>query len=162
VLASGELVNANATFNPDLWRALKGSGTNFAVVTRYDLQAFPQGEILGGSLMHDISNRAAVFKAFSNIAGADEFDVNASLVSGLLFNSGTGEWSINNGIVYTQPVEDPVVFREIMAIPTTGGSVAITNYSSFANEGTGLVPKLYVLPPFPFPLPPSVFKCDMA
>lgn len=41
VLASGEIVNANASANPDLWRALKGGGSNFGIVTRFDVEAFP-------------------------------------------------------------------------------------------------------------------------
>ncbi|KAF7531293.1 hypothetical protein G7054_g8995 [Neopestalotiopsis clavispora] len=41
VLASGEIVNANASANSDLWRALKGGGSNFGIVTRFDVEAFP-------------------------------------------------------------------------------------------------------------------------
>ncbi|KAH7403898.1 hypothetical protein BKA64DRAFT_573975, partial [Cadophora sp. MPI-SDFR-AT-0126] len=41
VLASGEIVNANSSSNSDLWRALKGGGSNFGIVTRFDVQAFP-------------------------------------------------------------------------------------------------------------------------
>lgn len=48
VLPSGEIVNANATSNSDLWRALKGGSNNFGVVTRIDLKTFPQGKFWGG------------------------------------------------------------------------------------------------------------------
>lgn len=48
VLASGEIVNANANTNADLWTALKGSGNNLGVVTRYGLRTFKQGKIWGG------------------------------------------------------------------------------------------------------------------
>ncbi|KAK1466104.1 FAD binding domain-containing protein [Colletotrichum cuscutae] len=41
VLASGEIVNANASADSDLWRALKGGSSNFGIVTRFDLAAFP-------------------------------------------------------------------------------------------------------------------------
>jgi hypothetical protein len=52
VLASGEIVNANAESNPDLFAALKGGGCNFGIVTRYDLQAVDQGEMWGGKLFY--------------------------------------------------------------------------------------------------------------
>ena len=42
VLASGRIVNANKTKNPDLWIALRGGGNNFGVVTRFDMRTFPQ------------------------------------------------------------------------------------------------------------------------
>ncbi|RAH49335.1 FAD-binding oxidoreductase [Aspergillus brunneoviolaceus CBS 621.78] len=41
LLADGRLVNANAHEYPDLYRALKGGGTNFGIVTRVDLETHP-------------------------------------------------------------------------------------------------------------------------
>ncbi|KAI1413521.1 FAD-binding domain-containing protein [Hypoxylon sp. FL1857] len=52
VLASGEVVNANAKQHPDLWRALRGGGNNFGIVTRYDFKTFPQGSIWGGNIYY--------------------------------------------------------------------------------------------------------------
>jgi FAD/FMN-containing dehydrogenase len=48
VLSSGEIVDANAKSNADLWSALKGGSNNFGVVTRIDLRTFPQGKFWGG------------------------------------------------------------------------------------------------------------------
>ncbi|KAI0887607.1 FAD binding domain-containing protein [Annulohypoxylon maeteangense] len=45
VLANGTIVNANNTTNSDLWRALKGGGSNFGIVTRYDMEAIPAKDI---------------------------------------------------------------------------------------------------------------------
>ncbi|KAI0902487.1 FAD-binding domain-containing protein [Annulohypoxylon nitens] len=52
VLASGEIVNANAHKHPDLWRALRGGGNNFGIVTRYDFRTFEQGPFWGGSVCY--------------------------------------------------------------------------------------------------------------
>ncbi|TGJ86546.1 hypothetical protein E0Z10_g2234 [Xylaria hypoxylon] len=52
VLASGEIVNANAEVNRDLWVALKGGGNNFGIVTRFDLRAFSQGQLWGGKVFY--------------------------------------------------------------------------------------------------------------
>jgi FAD/FMN-containing dehydrogenase len=48
VLADGSVVNANKDENPRLWKALKGGGSNFGIVTRFDMAAFPAGDIYGG------------------------------------------------------------------------------------------------------------------
>ncbi|OJJ71083.1 hypothetical protein ASPBRDRAFT_127337 [Aspergillus brasiliensis CBS 101740] len=53
VLANGEIVNANATTNSDLWMALRGGGNNFGIVTRYDMRTFSQGSIFGGSVWYE-------------------------------------------------------------------------------------------------------------
>lgn len=47
VLGSGAIVQANAAENPDLWRALKGGGNHFGVVTSFDLRTFPQEPFWG-------------------------------------------------------------------------------------------------------------------
>ncbi|KAI0006958.1 FAD-binding domain-containing protein [Xylariaceae sp. FL0662B] len=53
VLASGEIVNANADTNRDLWVALKGGGANnFGIVTRFDLSVFEQGQLWGGKVFY--------------------------------------------------------------------------------------------------------------
>jgi hypothetical protein len=64
---------------------------NFGIVTRFDLTPFPQGEILAGAIANSISDRDAVFKAFSDIAGAEQYDPYASLVTGLSYNSSSRE-----------------------------------------------------------------------
>lgn len=52
VLANGNIVNANATSNIDLFTALKGGQNNFGVVTRFDLTTFPAGPIWGGRILY--------------------------------------------------------------------------------------------------------------
>ncbi|KAK4221707.1 bifunctional solanapyrone synthase [Podospora fimiseda] len=48
VLASGELVRANADENTDLWVALKGGLNNFGIVTSITMTTFPATDIWGG------------------------------------------------------------------------------------------------------------------
>lgn len=48
VLASGEVVVANATENVDLFWALKGGGPNFGIVTKFVLRVVPSTKVLAG------------------------------------------------------------------------------------------------------------------
>jgi FAD/FMN-containing dehydrogenase len=50
VLASGAIVTASASTNPDLWRALKGGSNNFGIVTRFTARSFPSSKIWSGFL----------------------------------------------------------------------------------------------------------------
>ena len=45
VLSNATVVTASSTTNSDLWKALKGGGGNFGIVTSYTLQARPIGQV---------------------------------------------------------------------------------------------------------------------
>jgi hypothetical protein len=64
VLASGSIVTASATSNPDLWRALKGGANNFGVVTRFTARSFPSADIWSGFLYMSSSQAPNVLSAF--------------------------------------------------------------------------------------------------
>jgi hypothetical protein len=48
VLPNGTITNVNRVSNPDLYSALRGGGSNFGIVTRFDLETYPQGHVWGG------------------------------------------------------------------------------------------------------------------
>lgn len=45
VHANGTVVNANQSANTDLWKALRGGGLNFSLVSRSDLDALPANNL---------------------------------------------------------------------------------------------------------------------
>ncbi|KAJ4367700.1 hypothetical protein N0V83_007285 [Neocucurbitaria cava] len=51
VFSNGTIGHINGENFPDIFKALKGGGNNFGVVTNYRLQAHPQGNIWGGNLV---------------------------------------------------------------------------------------------------------------
>jgi FAD/FMN-containing dehydrogenase len=48
VLANGTIITASASENPDLFKALKGGGNNFGIVTSFTAEAHQQGDVYGG------------------------------------------------------------------------------------------------------------------
>ncbi|KAH6714272.1 hypothetical protein BKA61DRAFT_643878 [Leptodontidium sp. MPI-SDFR-AT-0119] len=48
VLANGSLTNINQASAPDLFFALRGGGNNFGIVTHFEMDIYPQGQIWGG------------------------------------------------------------------------------------------------------------------
>jgi FAD/FMN-containing dehydrogenase len=68
VLASGEVVVASETENPELFWALRGGGGNFGVVTRFTFRAYDFGPMMriGVSLYH-VDEAAAALREYAAI-----------------------------------------------------------------------------------------------
>ncbi|KAK8078225.1 oxidoreductase [Apiospora saccharicola] len=93
ILASGEMVNANATSHPDLWRALKGGSNNSGVVTSLTMRTFPQGNFWGGFLVFDMATIEQQFAAFEALLGSPDYDPHASLIFSLSWDAATDIWA---------------------------------------------------------------------
>ena len=137
VLASGRIVDANSSFNQDLWFALKGGSNNFGIVTRFDFKVFPQGEVWGGNIFNPIETRREQIQAFSSLNEASEHDEYASLINGYGYSLAAGGLAVANTLVYTKPEAYPKSFAPLTDIrPQLQNTMAIANLSTIVtNEG---------------------------
>ncbi len=134
VLASGQVVSANATSNSDLFVALKGGSNNFGIVTRFDLKAFPQGEFWGGLILYDDSASSEILKAFADLNKDEGVDENAALILSFSYVTGAGFFTSAN-IEYTKPVVNPPTFQPFTAVqPQYTNSMRISNQTDFTTE----------------------------
>ncbi|KAH6695209.1 FAD binding domain-containing protein [Plectosphaerella plurivora] len=67
VLADGSIVNANKGENQRLFKALKGGGSNFGIVTRFDMAAYPAGDLYGGIFITTWDHRETVVNTLINV-----------------------------------------------------------------------------------------------
>ncbi|TDZ27473.1 Bifunctional solanapyrone synthase [Colletotrichum spinosum] len=119
VLASGEIVHASERENKDLWKALRGGGNNFGIVTAITMQTFPQGEFWGGQTFHDISTRKEHFKAHADLASMPSYDPYVHYINNLVLSNATRSWFIGSSLQYTKsnpPVVEPAVFKPFLDI----------------------------------------------
>lgn len=58
VLADGTAVRADATHHADLFWALRGAGGNFGIVTAFDLEATPVGEVVHSTMVFKVADPA--------------------------------------------------------------------------------------------------------
>ena len=134
VLASGQVVNANAKKHTDLWLALKGGSNNFGVVTRFDLRAFPQGNFWGGSILYDDSTSPQLLRAFAEFNEAAAFDEYAALILSFSYVNSTGFITSGN-IEYTRPVTNPPTVQPFTSVqPQFSSTMRISNQTDFTIE----------------------------
>ncbi|KAL8708934.1 MAG: hypothetical protein Q9220_006266 [cf. Caloplaca sp. 1 TL-2023] len=132
VLANGRIVDVNQQSNPDLYFALRGGGNNFGIVTRFDLETFPQGKMWGGSTIHPITSSKAVYKAFENFANNAPSDPDAALITAVALVQ--GNYIFANDYEYAKPVAYPEIFDEFTSIPNITDTMRITTLSDLTRE----------------------------
>jgi FAD/FMN-containing dehydrogenase len=68
VTADGEVRQAGAHENPDLFWAIRGGGGNFGIVTSFEFEAKPHGpEVIAGLVLHPMERAADVLALFRKI-----------------------------------------------------------------------------------------------
>ncbi|KAI4224938.1 MAG: hypothetical protein L6R36_004297 [Xanthoria steineri] len=127
VLANGSIVDANATFNTDLWWALKGGGNNFGVVTAFSLSTHPIHEVWGGVKVYSYNNTPAVLSAMSQYQSEPNKDPYANLITQIYTtNSSIG---VVLTMVYLKPEIAPAAFAPFYSIPTVLDTTKIQTFS---------------------------------
>lgn len=118
VLANGTVVNANSEENSDLWKALKGGGNNFGIVTRFDMEALPDKELAYGIRIMAANYSSELVDALSHFTDHfQEYDDDA-LVGLLQHNSSTDLDVMMAAIhVNTQGIHNSSGFEKLNQIP---------------------------------------------
>ncbi|KAI0861704.1 FAD-binding domain-containing protein [Xylaria cubensis] len=110
VVASGDIINANAQENSDLWVALRGGGNNLGIVTRFDFRAFEQGPMYAGMVWYYkpsfLGQATALVKELTSPDASVETHLMLSIAYAQVFGNGNDVICLNQ-LYYTQPVHDP-------------------------------------------------------
>ncbi|KAI1311984.1 hypothetical protein F5Y03DRAFT_409154 [Xylaria venustula] len=120
VLANSSVVNANADTNPDLWWALKGSGTNFGIVTRYDVRVTENSPYWFEGFYYAPEQIPALLEAVVEYANAAENDPNAEIS----FNLNPAQAFVV--YIYSKPVVRPDIYKTFYNIPSTSQAINST------------------------------------
>ncbi|KAL8846137.1 MAG: hypothetical protein Q9221_008754 [Calogaya cf. arnoldii] len=132
VLANGHIRNVNQKSNPDLYFALRGGGNNFGIVTRFDLETFPQGLMWGGTTIHPPTTNASIFRAFENFAKNASENRDAGLITAHAYAQGS--YIFSNSYEYSIPTAYPPAFAEFTAIPNITDTQRITTLTNLTLE----------------------------
>ncbi|KAJ4366315.1 hypothetical protein N0V83_007951 [Neocucurbitaria cava] len=117
VMANGSVVNVNAAEHPDLAQAMRGSGSQFGIVTKYTAKVHAIGDVWGGSCVYDATEDNKLYAALHNfVANGDEDPKAAIIFTSLIVTGG-----VTTNLVYyfydgpTRPASGP--FADFFSIP---------------------------------------------
>ncbi len=129
VLANGTIATANKDKNSDLWRSLKGGGSNFGIVTRLVYRTTPIGDIWAGSSAYDASAIEGEIQAFYKFTANPNYDTKADLMMTYHYTADGGV-VIANGYAYAAPVANPPAFDVFLPHPRSAGKLHIRDEHS--------------------------------
>ncbi|KAM5345972.1 hypothetical protein ACJ41O_011833 [Fusarium nematophilum] len=91
VAANGTIVNVNVEDYPDLAVALKGSGSQFGIVTRFDVLAHKIGKVWGGMRIYNGDKKDQIFKALHDFVPYSNEDSKGAIIVTNIFAVGSTE-----------------------------------------------------------------------
>jgi FAD/FMN-containing dehydrogenase len=142
VLASGEIVNANATSRYDLYTALKGGQSNFGIVTRFDISTFPQGKIWGGRTVYAPTADTALLSALTAFKDPAKFDPYAAGWVTIRYNySAPAEVQFTpiSILWYTEPALKPGALKGMLDVAPKVMSALVEAYPSEHTRNASLM-----------------------
>ncbi|KAM5372615.1 hypothetical protein ACJZ2D_007389 [Fusarium nematophilum] len=133
VLANGDLVTADKSSHPDLFKALHGGGAhNFGIVTSLTLKLYPYKGMWGGLHAVAESNFDRVFDEYDAYTRNLVKDGKAHMI--LDFTRQEGQIVVAQFIGYPEPVENPPIFDGFRRIPSLLSTLRLADYSALATE----------------------------
>ncbi|ROT43182.1 FAD-binding domain-containing protein [Sodiomyces alkalinus F11] len=165
VLANGTIVAASETNHPDLFKALKGGGNNFGIVTTYVLQTYRQGDVWGGNLAYPIRSKskdAQLLRAVRDFTEYNDDDKAAVIVTAERANLNlVDSWIVF--LFYDGPQPPAHVFKNFTdAGPLVNTCRTRTYADLIGNSNWVIVPGSNVqMATETIPLPPAEHGADM-
>jgi hypothetical protein len=101
VTAEGQIVQASAEKDADLFWAIRGAGANFGMVTSFEYQLHPVGPVVGGFVLYPLTQGRETLRFFHEFSATCPDEVSTV---GLLLSSPDGIPAVGIAACYTDPV----------------------------------------------------------
>jgi hypothetical protein len=142
VLANGTIANIDASKNPDLAVALRGSGSQFGIVTQFTVKAYPIGKVWGGMRIFTGDSNTEIYAALHNFIARNADDPKAAII--LTDVTAVGGLKIFIlFLFYAEPTPPTVgAFADFLKIKSTIDSTSTQNYADLLKtngEGASLL-----------------------
>lgn len=132
VLSTGTIVTASRDSEPDLFRALRGGGSNFGIITAYELDVRPYHGMWGGRTLIDSTYSKNAIEAYADFIPKLDVDPRGHTI--IIFDFLDRQVIVRQYLVYTEPTKDLQMFDRLRSVPTIQSSLGITDYSVLAAD----------------------------
>ncbi|KAK8090456.1 Bifunctional solanapyrone synthase [Apiospora hydei] len=132
VLANGQIVDANSKQNPDLFKALKGGGGNFGIVTRFDFAAFPAGPLYGGMVTAAWDHRDTIVDSFIRLIDINEQNPTDSQIVLYMYDVASRSSTVSSTVINTDGITNSTSFKPMAAVPWLSDQRATQTYGELA------------------------------
>lgn len=145
VLANGTITDANATFNSDLFVALKGGTNNFGIVTRFDIKTFSQGQLWGGAITYPETVFPQLAAAFTETKQPKNFDPYQALETIFVYLGQLQTYLGVASLFYSKPLVNASSLKPFTSIqPQISNSMRLSSTVQLARKVSSLgTPNLY-------------------
>ncbi|KAI1338876.1 hypothetical protein F5Y15DRAFT_416639 [Xylariaceae sp. FL0016] len=136
VLGNGSIINANKSTNADLYKTLKGGGSNFGIVTRFDMEAIPAHDILYDLLVLDLAYSGDVIDGVSEFTDQDQSLADNHLIVYYRFEKATSPDIVSSVIhVNTQGQNSTgSAFDKLRDLPSISRTSVVESMAKAAND----------------------------
>jgi FAD/FMN-containing dehydrogenase len=134
VMANGTIVNIDAASQPDLAQAMRGSGSQFGIVTKYTIKPHHIGQVYGGFCLYDNSQDDKLHAALHEFTNKGAQDPKAAIIFSQLVALG----GLKTNIIYTfydgptPPTSGP--FADFLKIPGLGCAPKTRSYADLVRS----------------------------
>ncbi|KAF5232118.1 hypothetical protein FANTH_13114 [Fusarium anthophilum] len=136
VLGNGRVITASSQSEPSLYRALRGGGSNFGIITAFELEAYPYNGMWGGRTMLDSAHSRQAIAAYAGFVKGQEADPKGHTIFIATYDE--GPLRLIQYMVYTEPQSDLPVFDDLRKVPAIESSLGLTDYTALAQNIAGL------------------------
>jgi len=140
IVANGSIINVDARKNADLAQAMRGSGSQFGIVTKFTVNVHPIGDVWGGYCTYDASQDDQLYAALHQYAG---YGSAADPKSAIIFTDLVTTGGITLKLIYyfydgpAPPTSGP--FADFFKIPSIGCAPKKQKYSELLKSNGDVV-----------------------
>jgi len=135
VTASGITLNVSPTSYPDLYKALRGGGNNFGIVTKFNLETFAHGPLMfGGTRLFVTPSFPAAIDAFVNLGVNSANDPKAAQIFSITTDAASGTNLAVAELEYADPVAAPAIFEEYRQVEALQDTTQINTLTYFTDQ----------------------------